>query len=127
MSKGCYNAEHIDVEKMEGALDNFRRYQQETQRTTIEKANAYYAGYDKALEDVRSMLHCSNYESEVKKTQAYKEGADFAFYEICKELDISCQDIREMKTSIDKKAYMIAKRIIERYSCDPVGVKPPME
>lgn len=127
MSKGYYNAEHIDVEKMEGALDNFRRYQQESQRTAIEKANAYYAGYDKALEDVRSMLHCSNYESEAKKTQAYKEGADFAFYEICKELDIVCQDIREMKTSIDEKAYMIAKRIIERYSCDPVGVKPPME
>lgn len=57
-----YTAEHIDPEKFEAGLDSQKRYQEELQRTAIEKANAMYEGYCKCLEDVRSMLHCSNYE-----------------------------------------------------------------
>ena len=34
-----------------------------------------------------------------------------AAYEICKELDVSCQDIREMDTGVDEKASLIAERI----------------
>ena len=77
----------------------------------IEKANAQYEGYCKCLDDVRSMLHCSNYESKEKEPAAYKEGADAAFYELCKELGIGVQDIRDKNISIDQKAYMIAERI----------------
>lgn len=57
-----YTAEHIDTEKFEAGLESHKRYQEELQRTAIEKANARYEGYCQCLEDVRSMLHCSNYE-----------------------------------------------------------------
>ena len=106
-----YTAEHIDLEKFEAGLGSHKRYQEELQRTAIEKANAMYEGYCKCLEDVRSMLHCSNYESREKETAAYKEGADAAFYELCKELGIGSQDIRDMNTSVDEKAALLADRI----------------
>lgn len=106
-----YTAEHIDTEKFETALDNHKRYQEELQRTAIETANARYEGYCKCLEDVRGMLHCSNYESPEKETAAYKQGANAAFYELCKELDIGSQDIRDMNTSIDEKAALLADRV----------------
>ena len=90
-----------------------RKYQQECQQNAIEKANSFYKGYAACIDEVSSMLHCSNYESEGKITAAYREGADNAFYELCKELDIGIQDIRQMNKSIDKKAYLIARRIID--------------
>ena len=108
-----YTAEHIDTEKFEAGLDSHKRYQEELQRTAIEKANAQYEGYCKCLEDVRSMLHCSNYEDTTKKLASYREGADAAFYKLCKELDVGVQDIRAQNISIDQKAYMIAGRIKE--------------
>ena len=106
-----YIAEHIDPEKFEEALDKNRRFQQEELRLQVEKANAFFAGYEKALEDVRSMLHCCNYESKDRITQSFRSGADTAFYELCKELDIGSQDIRDMMTGIDEKASLLAERI----------------
>ena len=111
MTPGKYIAEHIDPEKFEDGLDNLKRYQEEVQRTAIEKANAFYAGYSACLNEVSSMLHCSNYESKEKITEAYREGANNAFYELCKELGIGSQDIRGEKISVDQKAAMIAERI----------------
>lgn len=108
-----YKAEHIDPEKFEKALLEHRRYQQECQRMAIEKANSFYDGYTACLDEVSSMLHCSNYESEGKITAAYREGADNAFYELCKELGIGVQDIRKMNKSVDEKASLIADRIKE--------------
>mgnify|MGYP002542438052 CR=1 FL=1 len=159
-----YTAERIDTEKFESALDNHKRYQEELKRTAVEKANAQYEGYCQCLEDVRSMLHCSNYEKtesefersaidaldnlryiigflpqngkpkslseevmkHVKKTceginqmlrQSYNNGVDNAFYEICKELDVQSQDIRDMNTGIDEKAALLTDRIKETI-CD---------
>lgn len=106
-----YKAEHIDPEKFERGLLEQRRYQQEELRIATEKANAFYNGYAACLDRVASMLQCSNFESEGKITEAYREGADNAFYEICKELDIGWKDIREMNTSVDEKAHLIAERI----------------
>ena len=112
-----YTAEHIDTEKLEAGLENNRKYQEELHREAIKRATAEFQGYCKCLEEVREMLHCSNYESKEKETAAYKDGADTAFYELCKELDISSQDIRGKNISIDQKAYMIAERIKETI-CD---------
>lgn len=106
-----YKAEHIDPEKFEQALLEHRRYQQECQRKVVEKAKSFYEGYSACLDEVASMLHCSNYESEGKITAAYREGADNVFYELCKELGIGVQDIRQMNTSVDEKAALIAERI----------------
>lgn len=108
-----YTAELIDVDKFENGLDSNRRFQEEMLRLAEEKANAFYSGYNKCLEDVRSMLHCSNYESKEKRASAYMDGADAAFYEICKELDIGSQDIRDQNISVDQKAAMLAERIRE--------------
>lgn len=116
-----YTAEHIDTERFEAALDSHKRYQEELQRTAIEKANARYEGYCQCLEDVRSMLHCSNYEDTSKKLASYREGADTAFYELCKELGVGSQDIRNTNISIDQKAYMIAERIKETLCGDTPG------
>lgn len=110
-----YIAEHIDPEKFESELMNHRKYQQELQRLAIEKANSFYAGYTACLDEVSSMLHCSNYESTGKITSAYREGANNAFYELCKELGIGCQDIREKNISVDEKAALIADRIKESF------------
>lgn len=108
-----YIAEHIDTEKFEAGLENNRKYQEQLHEEAIKRATAEFQGYCKCLEDVRGMLHCSNYESNGKETVVYQEGADAAFYELCKELDISSQDIRGKNISIDQKAYMIAERIKE--------------
>lgn len=106
-----YTAEHIDVEKFEDGLKDHRDYQMEEKRLTVEKAQAFFDGYEKALDDVGSMLHCCNYESKEKRSATYHAGADNAFYELCKELDISGQDIRDMNTGIDEKAALLAERI----------------
>lgn len=57
------------------------------------------------------MLHCSNYEDTSKELASYQEGADAAFYELCKELGVGSQDIRGMDTSVDEKAALLADRI----------------
>lgn len=110
-----YTAEHIDTEKFEAGLDSHKRYQEELQRTAIEKANARYEGYCKCLDDVRSMLHCSNYEDASKKLVSYREGANTAFDELCKELDVDSQDIQDIDTSVGEKAAHLASRIKENF------------
>lgn len=106
-----YTAEHIDVDKFEDGLHDHRNFQMQEQQMKIETARAFFSGYEKALDDVSGMLHCCNYESKEKQTSAFREGADNALYELCKELDVSSQDIREMDTSIDEKAALLADRI----------------
>lgn len=106
-----YIAEHIDPQKFEDGLQDHRNYQMQEQRLTVEKARSFSEGYEKAIEDVKSMLHCCNYESKERRSATYYAGADNAFYELCKELDISGQDIRDMDTSIDEKASLLAERI----------------
>lgn len=111
MVPGLYMAEHIDPEKFEAELNSLKRYQDEVERTAVEKARAFHAGYTACLDAVSSMLHCSNYESEQKITAAYREGANNAFYELCKELDVDWRDVREKNISVDEKAALIAERI----------------
>jgi len=106
-----YLAEHIDPKKFQDALEHHRDFQAQELRLEIEKARAFYDGYEKAILTVKDMFHCCNYESRGKQTQAHREGADNAFYELCKELDIGSQDIRDMDISIDEKATLIAERI----------------
>lgn len=114
-----YTAEHIDVEKFEEGMDSNKRYQEEMLRIAEEKATAFYSGYTKCLDDVISMLHCSNYENSEKKTKAYIAGANAAFYELCKELDVGCQDILDQNISIDQKAAMLVDRIQKcLYECN---------
>lgn len=106
-----YMAEHIDSKLFEDALNENRKAERETLNISIERARAYFNGYDKCIEDVRGMLHCKNYESKDQESRAYYCGANAALYELCKELDINSSDIRAMDISIDEKAALIAEKI----------------
>lgn len=57
-----YTPENIDIHAFEDALMKKREFQKWQRMIAVEKADAYFAGYEKALFDVQSMLHCSNYE-----------------------------------------------------------------
>lgn len=57
-----YTPENINIPAFEDALKDHRDYQHWQLRIAQEKAQAYFAGYEQAIEDVRSMLHCANYE-----------------------------------------------------------------
>lgn len=57
-----YTLKNIDILKFEDGLRDNRDHQQWMLRIAEEKAQAFFAGYVKALTDVQSMLHCSNYE-----------------------------------------------------------------
>lgn len=53
--------------------------------------------------------------------QSYNNGVDNAFYEICKELDVQSQDIRDMNTGIDEKAALLTDRIKKTLCDEPPG------
>lgn len=117
-----YTAEHIDAEKFEKSLDDYRRVQEQKLFSEQLRVQAFYEGYSAAIHDAQGMLHCSNYENEDKRTAAFMEGVNSAIYEICKELDIGSQDIRDMVTSLDEKAALIAQRIRDAFQ---QGDNPP--
>lgn len=111
MNYTAENAENIDIEAFESALEDRRNRKRDEKIVAIKQAESYFQGYEDAIEAVAGMLHCANYESTSKKSKSFSDGADYAFYELCKELDISCQDIRDIDISVDEKASMIADRI----------------
>lgn len=106
-----YTPENIDIPAFEEALRDERRYQQNELRIACEKAEAYFRGFEGCITCVSSMLHCSNYESAEKRTKSFLAGADAAFYELCKELSVASQDVRDMNASVDEKAALLAERI----------------
>ena len=57
-----YTPEGIDIPAFEDGLMQKREYQKWKRAIAVEKADAYFSGYDQALFDVQGMLHCSNYE-----------------------------------------------------------------
>lgn len=106
-----YTAEHLDAEKLEEGFEGYRRNQEQKLFIAQAKAQAFFDGYSEAMRDARSMLHCCNYESEKKRTKAFLDGTNSMLYELCKELDVGGQDIRNMDISVDEKAALIAERI----------------
>jgi len=58
-------------------------------------------------------IQTDNAQLKAQVNAAYKVGADYAFYELCKELSIGSQDIRESNATIDEKAARLAERIVE--------------
>lgn len=120
-----YNAQNIDTEKALNALENSRRFQQQQEMTERAKTEAYYKGVYKGLEIAEDMFHCSNYEKPpvkiVDEDAVYAAAVDHVLCEICKELDINGQDIREAKLSIDQKCAMIADRARALYAAQEAG------
>lgn len=119
-----YIAKNIDSEKALKAIEEARRFQSQIEREERIKAQAYHEGLSKGLDIADSMFRCSNYEKppmkEVDESAIYEKAASSIIYEICKELDVSSQDIRNnSKLSYDEKCAMIADRIKAVYSADP--------
>lgn len=108
-----YGVEIIDMDRFEEELQHQKAYQENLYQQSIDRAKSFYEGYKACLDNVQMLICSSNYEDIEKKTKIYCNGADHALYEICKELDINSQDIREQNISIDQKCSLIAKRIEE--------------
>ena len=108
-----YGVEIIDMDRFEEELQHQKKYQENLYQQSIDRAKSFYEGYKACLDNVQMLICSSDYEDIEKKTKIYRDGADYALYEICKELDINSQDIREQNISIDQKCSLIAKRIEE--------------
>lgn len=109
-----YRPKALDVDKMERMFEDSIRYQ--GQRTALEmaKIEAYHSGYSEAIRNCQQALYCSNYELLVPSS---KEIIREAFYELCKELDITGSDIYDNpKLSLDEMAAMLAERIRAVYT-----------
>jgi hypothetical protein len=113
-----YTAQHIDTEKFEAGLESHKRYQEELHRTAVEKANAQYEGYCKCLEDVREMLHCSNYEKSVADRQDHVQreadftrGVNAVFSWIGEELGMETKDIVQMDVGVEVKSEVMVQRL----------------
>lgn len=112
-----YSPKALDTDKMEELFNDLDKYQ--SRRTNEEriKLDAYYSGYNAALHDCRQSLYCSNYEFDLPESP--RESAKNALYELCKELDIQSQDLRDDdKLSIDEMVAKLAERIKAIYNAE---------
>lgn len=57
-----YTPENIDIPAFEEALKDSREFHRTELYRKFDAARAFYDGYAKCVDDVISMLHCSNYE-----------------------------------------------------------------
>ena len=57
-----YTPENIDIPAFEDGLKDKINFQQRKMHLETEKLEAFFSGYEKAIYDVRSMIHCANYE-----------------------------------------------------------------
>lgn len=113
-----YTAENIDPEKFEAGLKNNRKYQEELHREAIKRATAEFQGYCKCLEDVREMLHCSNYEKSVADRQDhvqreadFTKGVNAAFSWIGERLGMETKDIVQMDVGVEVKSEVMVQRL----------------
>ena len=57
-----YTPENIDIPAFEEALKDSLKFQRTELYRKMDAARAFYDGYANCVDDVISMLHCSNYE-----------------------------------------------------------------
>lgn len=57
-----YKAENIDTDKFLEHLDCLEKFDNENQRAEKIATEKYHEGYKKALDTVRDMFYCCNYE-----------------------------------------------------------------
>lgn len=57
-----YTPKNIDIDAFEKVLDQVRQNEYRRLETEKMKATAYYEGYEDCISQVKSMLHCANYE-----------------------------------------------------------------
>lgn len=106
-----YKPKALDVDRMERMFDMYGECQHERHLVEAAKVEAFNSGYKQAIEDCRGSLSCSNYElSFPSEREIIRE----AFYELCKELDISGSDVYDNpKLCLDEMAATLAERIRE--------------
>lgn len=118
--KMSYIAKNIDTEKALEALESARHIQEQYEHEEQVKMQAHYDGVRKGLEIAESVFHCTNYEKppakEVNEDAVYAQAVNDTIYELCKELDIASQDIRDNEElSLDEKCAAIADRVKAAY------------
>lgn len=57
-----YTPENIDIAAFEEALKQSREFQRTGLYRKVDAERAFFEGYSKCVDEVISMLHCSNYE-----------------------------------------------------------------
>jgi len=107
-----YRPKALDPDKIEEMLENNRIHQRNKKLAEGAKVDAFYRGYEAAIEDMKGTLNCSNYE--LPLTSSSSESGLHAFYLLCKELDVESQDIRESVLSLDEMVATLADRIKKR-------------
>lgn len=108
-----YKAKRVDTDKALEQIEWSRKYQEQTEVLEIEKIRKYHEGFRKGLDIAQELFECSNYESE---EPSYEDGVRDTIYELAKELDVSCQDIRESGRSLDEMCAVFANRIRDRFA-----------
>ena len=75
----------------------------------LNRVESYNAGYQAAIAQCRDSLPCNNCE----QTASARDAVRYAYYELCKELDISGKDIYDAGLSTDDMAARLAARICD--------------
>lgn len=85
------------------------------ERAVLQKEADLVEEYRYILTDFRDRI-VEISERSTPSSEIWMQGAKNALYEICKELDVSSQDIRESGLSIDEMAAQLAERIKQVYA-----------
>lgn len=91
---GVYRAQHLDPDKVEEHLRELRELRKHEMLTAVVEAQATFRGYERALDNVRDMLTCRNYESSEKRTEAYQQGASDLLAALGQAFDVDVSDIQ---------------------------------
>lgn len=119
-----YTAKNLDVQKCEDRFLEMRQYQQQKCIEAKKSADSFFSGYEKALDDVSSMFHCSNYESaeNPRDGRAYGQGFLDALAVIAARCQISVDDFipddfdtgNPSKELLQPMAEKLAEQIIQK-------------
>lgn len=120
----AYTAKNLDVQKCEYRFLEMRQYQQQKCIEAKKSADSFFSGYEKALDDVSSMFHCSNYESteNLRDSHAYGQGFLDALAVISAHCQISVDDFipdvfdagNPSKESLQPMAEKLAEQILQK-------------
>ena len=99
-----------DPEIYEAAMQDEILAHQNQRDIQVAKANAYHEGFSNGIKLAIHKLSDSNSGQDVDY-ESYMRGINDFLYELGKELDMGCGDLRERQISLDEKAYLMAAKI----------------
>ena len=88
-----YTAKNLDAEMFENQLNQMRNFAGEQKQLEDAVAQAKYDAYTSAIEDVRGMLHCTNYESGKARMKTMDEANRLLISLLAKEFGVDAKSI----------------------------------